>query len=61
MKQFGPQAMVAMSHKLGIKSHLDPVVSLCLGPADLRLYEMVASYNTFSNKGVYVEPFLVTH
>jgi penicillin-binding protein 1A len=60
MKQFGPQAMVAMSHKLGIKSYLDPVVSLCLGPADLRLYEMVASYNTFANKGVYVEPFLVT-
>ena len=60
MKQFGPQAMVAMCHKLGIKSFLDPVVSLCLGPADLRLYEMVAAYNTFSNKGVYVEPFLVT-
>lgn len=60
MKQFGPEAMVAMCHKLGIKSHLDPVVSLCLGPADLRLYEMVAAYNTFANKGVYVEPFLVT-
>ena len=60
MKQFGPQAMVAMCRKLGIKSFLDPVVSLCLGPADLRLFEMVAAYNTFSNKGVYVEPFLVT-
>lgn len=60
MKQFGPEAMVTMCHKLGIKSHLDPVVSLCLGPADLRLYEMVAAYNTFANKGVYVEPFLVT-
>ncbi len=60
MKQFGPEAMVAMCRKLGIKSFLDPVVSLCLGPADLRLYEMVAAYNTFSNKGVHVEPFLVT-
>ena len=60
MKQFGPQAMVAMCHKLGIKSRLDPVVSLCLGPADLRLFEMVAAYNTFANKGVYVDPFLVT-
>jgi len=60
MKQFGPEAMVAMCHKLGIKSHLDPVVSLCLGPADLRLYEMVSAYNTFANKGVYVDPFLVT-
>jgi penicillin-binding protein 1A len=60
MKQFGPEAMVAMCHKLGIKSHLDPVVSLCLGPADLRLFEMVGAYNTFANKGVHVEPFLVS-
>ncbi len=60
MKQFGPEAMVAMCHKLGIKSHLDPVVSLCLGPADLHLFEMVGAYNTFANKGVHVEPFLVS-
>ena len=32
MKQFGPQAMVAMSHKLGIKSHLDPVSIIVFGP-----------------------------
>ena len=60
MKQFGPEAMVSMCHKLGINSFLDPVVSLCLGPADLHLFEMVGAYNTFSNKGVHVEPLLVT-
>lgn len=60
MKQLGPEAMVAMCRKLGINSHLDPVVSLCLGPADLRLFEMVGAYNTFANKGVHVSPFLVT-
>lgn len=60
MKQFGPEAMVEMCHKLGIKSHLDPVPSLCLGPADLRLMEMVAAVNSFPSRGVYVEPLMVT-
>lgn len=60
MKQFGPEAMIAMCRKLGIHSHLDTVPSLCLGPADLRLTEMVAAYNTFPSRGVHVEPLLVT-
>lgn len=60
MKQFGPNAMVQMCRKLGIHSHLDPVVSLCLGPADLRLTEMVGAYNTFPSQGVHIEPLFVT-
>ncbi len=60
MKQFGPNAMVNMCHKLGIKSYLDPVVSLCLGPADLYLTEMVGAYGTYGNKGVHTEPLYVT-
>ena len=59
MKQFGPFAMVDMCRKLGIKSFLDPVVSLCLGPADLTLYEMVAAYNTYPSRGVHIEPLFV--
>ncbi|MDD3273463.1 MAG: transglycosylase domain-containing protein [Bacteroidales bacterium] len=59
MKQFGPFAMVDMAHRLGIKTHLDPVVSLCLGPADITLYEMVGAYNTFPSRGVHVEPTFV--
>ena len=59
MKQFGPQAMVSMCRRLGIGSYLDPVVSLCLGPADLTLFEMTAAYNTFPSKGVHVEPIFV--
>lgn len=59
MKQFGPAAMVDMCRRLGVKSYLDPVVSLCLGPADLTLFEMVGAYNTFPSKGVFVEPIFV--
>lgn len=59
MKQFGPFALVDMCRRLGINSFLDPVVSLCLGPADLTLYEMTAAYNTYPSKGVHIEPLFV--
>ncbi|MDE6872285.1 MAG: transglycosylase domain-containing protein [Bacteroidales bacterium] len=60
MKQFGPHAMVEMMRKMGIGSYLPEVPSLCVGSADLTLYEMVAAYNSFPSGGVYVEPIFVT-
>ena len=60
MKQFGPHAMVEMMHKMGVKSHVEEVPSICVGSADLSLYEMVSAYNTFPSKGVYVSPVCVT-
>ena len=60
MKQFGPQAMAQMMHKMGIHSHIDEVPSLCVGPADISLFEMVSAYNTFPSKGVYITPLYVT-
>lgn len=60
MKQFGPQAMAQMMRKMGISSHVDEVYSLCVGPADLSLCEMVSAYNTFPSKGVYNTPLFVT-
>ena len=60
MKQFGPAAMADMMRKMGIQSHIDQVPSLCVGPADLSLWEMVAAYNTFPSRGVYVTPIFVT-
>ena len=60
MKQFGPQAMAQMMHRMGIHSHVDEVYSLCVGPADIALYEMVAAYNTFPSGGVYSSPLYVT-
>ena len=60
MQQFGPQAMVQMCRRMGIGSYLDPVYSLCVGSCDLSVYEMVAAYNTFPSRGVYVSPMLVT-
>ncbi|HIZ87520.1 MAG TPA: transglycosylase domain-containing protein [Candidatus Coprenecus pullistercoris] len=60
MRQFGPTAMVEMCRKLGITSYLAPYPSLCLGPADITLLEMVSAYNTYPSRGVYIYPQFVT-
>ena len=60
MKQLGPDAMVATMHKMGITGYIDPVVSLCVGSADLSVYDMVTAYNIFPAGGVYANPLFVT-
>ncbi|MBL0047673.1 MAG: transglycosylase domain-containing protein [Bacteroidetes bacterium] len=60
MKQFGPQAVVDLAHKMGIQSHLDAVPSLCLGTCDISLYEMVGANATFANQGEWIEPMFIT-
>ncbi len=60
MKQFSPQAVVDLMHRMGIRSFIDPVYSIFLGTSDLSLEEMVGAYGTFTNKGVYTRPLYVT-
>jgi penicillin-binding protein 1A len=60
MKVFGPTAVVNLIHRMGIRSKIPAVVSLFLGPVDVRLEEMVGAYGTFANKGVYTRPMYVT-
>ena len=60
MKQYGPHAMADMMRKMGIGCHIDETYSLCVGSADIAVYDMVAAYNTFPSKGVFVSPIFVT-
>ena len=60
MKQLGPASMVAMMRKMGIGGVIDPVASLCVGAADLSVYDMVTAYNTFPSGGTYTYPLFVT-
>lgn len=60
MKQFGPAAVVEFAKNVGITSPLDPVPSICLGTADISLYEMVGANSTFANKGTWIEPTFIT-
>ena len=60
MKQLGAPQMVSMMRKMGIGGFIDPVVSLCVGSADLSVYDMVTAYNTFPSGGTYTAPIFVT-
>ena len=60
MKQLGAPSMVSMMRKMGIGGFIDPVVSLCVGSADLSVYDMVTAYNTYPSGGIYTTPIFVT-
>ena len=60
MKRFGPEATIQMARRMGVKSDIPAVPSICLGVCDLTLYEMVGAISTFANKGVYVKPIFIT-
>ena len=60
MSLFTPEQLVRMMRSFGIEGQLDPVVSLCLGPCEVSVKEMVDAYTTFPNKGIRVEPLMVT-
>ena len=60
MKELGAPSMVSMMRKLGITGFVDPVASLCVGSADLSVYDMVTAYNTYPSGGTYTSPIFVT-
>jgi penicillin-binding protein 1A len=60
MKQYGPHAVVTLVKRLGITSEIPEVPSICLGTADINVFEMVAANSTFVNKGTYIQPTFIT-
>jgi len=60
MDKVGPQPVIDLANSLGIEQDILPVPSIALGTPDLSVYEMVAAYSTFANKGVYTKPVMIT-
>jgi penicillin-binding protein 1A len=58
--EVGPKAVVAVAHRLGITSDLDPVPSIALGSSDVTPLEMVSAYAAFANGGIGVQPHVIT-
>jgi penicillin-binding protein 1A len=56
----GPEAVVELTHKLGVKSEIPAQPSIALGAVDITVQEMVGAYNTFANQGVYIKPQFLT-
>lgn len=60
MSLFTPEKLVDLMRSFGIQGQLDPVVSICLGPCEVSVQEMVDAYTTFVNHGIRTEPLYVT-
>jgi penicillin-binding protein 1A len=56
----GPEAVVELTHKLGVKSEIPVQPSIALGAVDITVEDMVAAYGTFANQGVYTKPQFIT-
>ncbi|RZJ73200.1 penicillin-binding protein 1A [Flavobacterium sp.] len=56
----GPDAVVDMTHKLGVKSQIPSQPSIALGAVEVTVMDMVAAYSTFANQGIYVKPQFIS-
>lgn len=60
MDKVGPEAVVDLAHKLGVKSEIPLQPSIALGAVEITVQDMVAAYSTFANQGVYMKPQFIT-
>jgi len=60
LKQFNPEAVIDLVRKMGVKSEIYPGWPLCVGAAELPVYEVVGAFTTFVNKGIWIQPYMVT-
>jgi penicillin-binding protein 1A len=60
LQRVGAENVVDFAKRVGIRSHLDAVPSLCLGVSDVSLYEIVGAYSTFVNQGIHTHPFYIS-
>jgi len=56
----GIPEIIKCAYLLGIKTPLENKPSTCLGSSDVSLLELVNSYGTIVNEGVYHDPIIVT-
>ena len=61
MSKLNPQAFVTLLRAYGINNpEIHPSMSLCLGPCDITVGEMVSAYTAFVNHGIRTAPLFVT-
>jgi len=55
-----PENVVRLAKSAGIENAVPANPSIALGAVELTLFEMVAAYSTFANKGLRVNPMMIT-
>ena len=60
LDQIGPQKAITFAHRLGIRSKMNPYLSLALGSVEVTPYQFTAAYIPFSTPGIYARPYEIT-
>ena len=61
MSKLNPYNLKRLIHTFGVRNReIVPSFSLCLGPCEISVGEMVSAYTAFPNKGIRVAPLFVT-
>lgn len=61
MSKLNPYELVRLIHSFGVlNKDIQPTISLCLGPCEISVGEMVSAYTAFVNKGIRTAPLFVT-
>ena len=61
MSRLSPSALVRLIHEFGVLNRdIHPSMSLCLGPCEISVAEMVSSYTAFANRGIRTAPLFVS-
>lgn len=61
MSKLNPYNLKRLINTFGVRNkEIVPSVSLCLGPCEISVGEMVSAYTAFPNKGIRVAPLFVT-
>lgn len=61
MSKLSPYSLVRLIHAFGIlNKDIQPTISLCLGPCEISVGEMVSAYTAFANRGIRTAPLFVT-
>ena len=58
--KIGPKPVIKLAKNLGVDTkNILAVPSIALGTSEISVYEMVAAYSAFANKGVYTKPIFI--
>jgi membrane peptidoglycan carboxypeptidase len=56
----GPEKVVEVAHRMGIKSPLEPVLSLVLGSSAVSTLEMASAYSNFATDGLHADDYIIS-
>ncbi len=59
ISRFGPEPVIAMMRRMGVKSFIPMLYSISLGACELSMYELVGAQASLVNHGLFIEPTFI--